>query len=415
MRTLILGATKRTTARLHRFKPHYVYIIAPAQFSGGINGNDLSRLNLEMLCLQTAIYLLTFILAVAFFQRGDVLKYTRRNRRIVDFHTATSFLRNSNLASRANANRHLRDAFGIVNPFVIGESSFRDQFVKCVHRQLHRVTSNWSEIIDSAKAAVERTTAMSNLDHIRNRVRVIVMSIALKIIDVGGYSTDELPRVGELIDLIWLQAKTGAPTRTLRNELHAILRRWEKNDFIDTLMSISNVDKERAILSILIPAYETMYRVVLPLIFHTHNKISFDRFLDPNVSEATLIAQCEEDYTYLALIQETLRRYPVVKRIKRATLREMTSVDIAAMHLEEEMWDRPYEFDPVRWANSRKEGGYMPFGAGKGRCIANEKIVGMIVGIVLGVMEKPLGHFRTQDLRGLLVNDRGKQGPESLR
>lgn len=415
MRTFILVATKRTPTRLHRFQPQYVYINALAQFSGGINGNDLSRLILEMLCLQAAIYLLAFILAVTFFLRSDVLKYTRSNRRIVDFHTATSFLRKSNLASRANANRHLRDAFGIVNSFVNGETSFHDHFVKCVHRQLHRVTSNWSEIIDSAKVATERTTAMSNLDHIRNRVRVTVMSIALKIIDVGGYSTDDLLRVGELIDLIWLQAKTGVPTHTLRNELHAILRRWEKNDFIDTLTSISNVDKERAILSILIPAYETMYRVVLPLIFHTHNKISFDRFLNPSVSEATLVSLCEEEYTYLALIQEALRRYPVVKRIKRTTLAEMTCVDIAAMHLDEKMWDRPYEFDPVRWANSRREGGYMPFGAGKGRCIANEKIVGMIVCIVLGVMEKPLRHFRTQDLRGLLVNDRGEQRPESSR
>jgi hypothetical protein len=53
-----------------------------------------------------------------------------------------------------------------------------------------------------------------------------------------------------------------------------------------------------------------------------------------------------------------------------------------------------------------KEGGYMPFGAGRGRCIANERIVGLIVCIVLGVIEKPLQRFKTGDLNALLSNDR---------
>ena len=297
-----------------------------------------------------------------------------------------------------------------MNPFVNGETYFHDQFVRYVSRQLRRVTSQWSELIHVSKMSAEQTSGMSDTTQIRNRVRVIVMSIALKIIEVDGYTTDELLRVGELIDLIWIQAKIGAPTGTHRDELHDILRRWKYNVFIETILKISDVNKaECAILSILIPAYETMYRVILPLTFHTHNKISFDHFLDPSVSESTLCSSCEEGYTYLALIQETLRRYPVVKRIKRETGHEMTSVDIAAIHLDEHIWERPEEFDPMRWMTSRRDGGYMPFGAGKGRCIANEKIVGLIVCMVLGVLEKPLRDFKSEDLRVLLVNDRGQQ------
>jgi hypothetical protein len=238
------------------------------------------------------------------------------------------------------------------------------------------------------------------------------MSIALKIIGVDGYSTDELLRVGELINLIWLQAKSGGSTVLLRNELHAILRRWRHDEFIDALIETSNVSKECAILSILIPAYETMYRVVLPLIFHSHNKVSFERFLDTDVSIATLnstatsTSVCEDTYTYLALVQETLRRYPVVKRIKRATSWETTAVDIAAIHLSAATWDAPEDFRPIRWMKLGNEGGYMPFGAGRGKCIANERIVGLIVCIVLGVIEKPLRNFKTEDLNGLLSNDR---------
>jgi len=105
-------------------------------------------------------------------------------------------------------------------------------------------------------------------------------------------------------------------------------------------------------------------------------------------------------------VQETLRRYPVVKRIKRATSWKITAVDIAAIHLNAATWDAPEDFRPMRWMKSGKEAGYMPFGAGRGKCIANETIVGLIVCIVLGVIEKPLRNFKTGDLNALLSNDR---------
>jgi hypothetical protein len=77
--------------------------------------------------------------------------------------------------------------------------------------------------------------------------------------------------LGQLINLIWLEAKSVGSTLVLRNELYAVLQRWKHDDFIDALIETSNVSKESAILSILIPAYVTMYRVVLLLIFHAHN------------------------------------------------------------------------------------------------------------------------------------------------
>ena len=373
-----------------------------------------------MFHLNPALFLLILTLILSFLRQHIFLKYTGRRRTVADFRTATSFLHESDLESRAKANRHLRDAFGILNPFVNGEKDFHDKYVKCVRRQLLHVTSDWSAVVDCAKSAAKEFDETNSVDRIRDGIRLIVMSIALKIIGVDGYSTDELLRVGQLINLIWLQAKSGGSTLILRNELHAVLQRWKHDDFIDALIKTSNVSKECAILSILIPAYETMYRVVLPLIFHAHNKVSFERFLDPDVSIATLNSTatftsiCEESYTYLALVQETLRRYPVVKRIKRATSWEITAVDIAAIHLNATTWDAPEDFQPMRWMKLGKESGYMPFGAGRGRCIANEGIVGLIVCIVLGVIEKPLRNFKTGDLNALLSNDREIQN-EMLR
>jgi hypothetical protein len=225
---------------------------------------------------------------------------------------------------------------------------------------------------------------------------------------VDGYKFEEILRVGELINLIWLQAKRGKETRDNRDELYSILRGWKSDEFIEELARISNVRKECAILSILIPAYETMYRVVLPLLFHCRNRVSFKRFTDPNISTNSLNSITEEGYTYLALIQETLRLHPVVKRIKRVSFGRNIAVDIEAIHLDRMTWFNAERFDPSRWIVG-KRGGYMPFGAGKGRCIANERIVGMVVCIVLGIVEGLAKGFGGDQLQQLIQNDRVKQ------
>src|SRR6202011_752360 len=96
-------------------------------------------------------------------------------------------------------------------------------------------------------------------------------------------------------------------------------------------------------------------------------------------------------HTYLALIQESLRLYPVVKRIKRSTLFEDVAVDIEAIHLDPTRWDKSEEFDPGRWSKVNGRGGFIPFGTGAGRCVASERIVGMVVCVVLGVVKDKLG------------------------
>ena len=171
---------------------------------------------------------------------------------------------------------------------------------------------------------------------------------------------------------------------------------------------LSNVNKECAILSILIPSYETMYRVVLPLIYYSRHKVSFNLFLKQDVSPIDLNSVTDEGYTYLSLVQETLRLYPVVKRIKRSSGWETIAIDIEKIHREK--WSDPDIFDPKRWTKGER-GGYLSFGGGKGRCIANERIVGMVVCIVLGVMERHLEKVEGLELEELVLNGRVKSTP----
>lgn len=326
-------------------------------------------------------------------------------RRITHFNEAVEYLKQCDLSSRAIANTHLRDAFGIVNPFVISNMSFHNAYVKRVRSQLTQL--DWKHAVDRAKQTVDSISEIEDVHDVRCAVRTLVMSVALEILGVKGYSYDELVRVGILINNIWIGAKDKTiDISSLREELYGILRGWSNGTFIDNLAGLSNVGKERAILSILIPAYETMYRVVLPLITHSTD-LSFDIFLNPKSSMSTLNSPTEKGHSYLALIQETLRLYPVVKRIKRCSSRETVAIDVEAIHHDPEIWQESKKFRPDRWTNARCTS-FIPFGAGRGRCIANEYIVGRIVCIVLAVLSPRLPHLNQDELQELLQNDRRK-------
>ena len=327
-----------------------------------------------------------------------------RQCRISDYAHAASFLQKSSFQERATANLHLHRAFRIANPFVIGDKSFHDEYIKLVHARLTHVTRDWSDIIREASITRNKLTFQS-VEEIGNAVRAIVMTISLTMIDVTGFEIGQLLRVGHLIDVMWTSAKSGRDTEMERDELHSIIRKWEIGSFIDNLASISDVANECAVLSILIPAYETLYRVILPILFHSHRTITFSLFTKPDTSYHDLTSESKAGYIYLALVQESLRLYPVVKRLKRVNRWGKISVDIEAIH--DEGWQNPERFDPGRWMSGHK-GKFMAFGAGRGRCIANERVVGMVVCIVMALIEDEVSKFGNDELREFLDNSRGK-------
>src|ERR1700689_4294744 len=89
--------------------------------------------------------------------------FPRRRRRITDFSTAVSILQKSNFESRAHANRHLHNAFGIMNPFVNGEKEFHDEYITHVHRRLTKVTCNWSAIVNCAVNVGEKLSPIDDI------------------------------------------------------------------------------------------------------------------------------------------------------------------------------------------------------------------------------------------------------------
>ena len=335
-----------------------------------------------------------------------VLRWLRpRNERFSSCDAATSFLQKSSFEERASANQSIRRAFEIVNPFVVGDKAFHDEYVKLVQRRLTLKTRNWSDIVQAAKTTRDQLQ-FTSVEEIRNGVCAIVMTISLTIVGVNGYQTDGLLKAGQLIDRIWTDVKEGKDTELERRELYSVIRNWEGDSFINDLARLSNVPHECAILSILIPAYETMYRVALPTLFHAHGTITFAPFLQSDIGYHSLALETQVGYPYLALVKETLRCYPVVKRIKRAAGHHKKSIDIEAIH--RQGWENPEKFDPSRWTRG-KQGSFMAFGAGTGRCIANERVVGVVAGIVIALIEQEIrARFDRNELQELVNNGRGK-------
>jgi cytochrome P450 len=85
------------------------------------------------------------------------------------------------------------------------------------------------------------------------------------------------------------------------------------------------------------------------------------------------------------VLKESMRLFPPVPMMSRQAVAEVTLgthtvppgtsvlMPIYAIHRHEARWDRPHEFDPVRFAPERERSipryQYMPFGAGPRICI----------------------------------------------
>jgi len=359
----------------------------------------------HLLRLFVFLFAFIFISAIVRYVSAIYRKINRqRYRRITEFAEAVEFLKTTNLTSRARANAHLRAALDIMNPFVASSETFHDEYVKRIRQRLSQV--EWQAIVLCAQTMMTRVPEMKTVKDVRRCVRAVVMNIAMTIFGVTGYDYNDLLQIGALINALWLAAKEPQfDTTGLREELYSILKQFQVSEFIEEIANISDVSVERAILSVLIPAYETMYRVALPVLFHS-KEVSFERFLSPQSSISTLNSTTEIGHSYISLIRETLRLYPVVKKIKRDTSTEKLAVDIEGIQ-HGRTWVDPLEFRPERWSDG-EVGGYMPFGAGIGRCIANEYLVGRIVCIALAVITPHLPQLSDEEGKILLQNDRGQ-------
>ena len=231
----------------------------------------------------------------------------------------------------------------------------------------------------------------------------LVRSVCLKIIlhvlfDKNPHETDNeiILTITKSINILWIQSKgTGQPSDadkcTLQNALATLFPEMKGSD------------KRQNPLNLIIPAYETLWRVVLSGFlqmtfvrgaFPTW-RLALAKFLaNPTVaarkepihgSEATAVSV---DH----IVKEALRLYPSVKRVYRQFNMDNrpkpvdVAADIEACQRNQALWGVDAQrFDPSRWINASNEAqdSYMAFGVSPFVCPAKGEFGPMMIGILV--------------------------------
>ncbi|KAL8649525.1 MAG: hypothetical protein Q9210_004344 [Variospora velana] len=302
--------------------------------------------------------------------------------------------------SRAIPNQRLVRAFQIDNGFTTNDHDYGRLFRRTADKKLRDINrGGWSEV-----GKVAEGFASTYFERFKSQTRghldLIVQIVALKTVllvffDVNQDAmTDEVViRISKNINLLWIQSKSQTGNQSnnfeiLQNDLKHLGLEW-------------TTSKENP-LNMLLPVYETLWRVVARCLIEVVFRPSADpEWLllletfraDPSSENFSKSQPPEQDKVSVSfLVKEALRLYPPTRRIYRHVhlaskkAPELLAVDIEACHRLPQVWgENSHRYRPARW-NSVDENmrrAFMPFGGSPWICPANSNFGPMMIGVLV--------------------------------
>ncbi|KAK0185971.1 hypothetical protein F5146DRAFT_936600, partial [Armillaria mellea] len=288
------------------------------------------------------------------------------------------------LRARARPNKRLVRAFALTNTFVkddlVSHTLFRNRTQSLLNQ-----ASDWHRFKRIADHAV-----LLSLPSTLARVDTFVEAVSLRVILIGLLGTEDaedasfpsasIETVSSLITKLWALSKHPDPIDpTLLPLLNHHLRAL-----------VPDTDAYPNPLDFVIPAWETMWRVVATTFAHVYKDDRFKRALEelhanPSMTQFRLHS-C--DPSVESMIIEAMRLHPPSKHISRLSSRlpsflprwmssrffeTLHVADIWAVHYSSAVWGSSVEmFDPSRHAvrTPEQEEGFLAFGYGKLQCVA---------------------------------------------
>jgi hypothetical protein len=352
---------------------------------------------------------------------------------ISDVRKAKDILKSSNLDSRVKSNQNLRLTFGISNPFTNSDSSYHCDFRKIIIKSIDLDDEGWNRIKNIAFKAVNN---YSNLEK-GGIVEIVpwIQRITLNVVLCGylkmDVNVDEVINAAPgIINDLWLKSKELNRVKTENNEKFTSVMETKsklKNLFCNiasgasetpnVIKKISEIarkhfpnvfcsgdsfaDELESPLNILIPAYETMWRVVLYAILEIKVRPSLKKDYDTKELDFKELESAvktflkkpnpstlKNDSSILwCIIQETLRLYPPTRHIHRVDEKNKIVIDVEKIHRDPENWGEDATFfRPKRFLSNKMNKAYIPFSYGKLRCVAADKFAPTLAAILISAI-----------------------------
>jgi hypothetical protein len=323
------------------------------------------------------------------------------------------------LAQRAAPNVRLVRAFGITNTFVSPDVDTHATFTRAARALIRHVDGDdsWDAFAQHARDAVERCLrghaeaepdkSSIPFDALMQNVVLHVILSALFAVPPGEIAVRDLSVVARGINDLWRLSKASdAPPPGILADINTRLHRWIPAE------SFPNP------IDFVVPAFETMWRVVATTIAFAHKDARSlaalrDFLAEPTRRQFGRFDELEERPSVEALVTETIRLYPPTRRISRQVVQAPVSgatwfnkpaprvlvADVGAVHTDVAIWGSDAAvYDPSRHhpniRTTEQTQALMGFGLGKLRCVASSwapQAAGVIVAAVCDRLKDGLG------------------------
>lgn len=316
------------------------------------------------------------------------------------------------LESRAGPNHRLVHAFEIDNAFTTTDKAYYRGFMRNARLLVAKDESTWRVIRDLMVDHVRFESQSSTINEAVSLVP-LVQAVVLK---TTMYTLFDLPLekldvakirlIAVRINSLWIESKSTKKSSRFVEDRRELER---------TLRTILPVAKEytskKNPLNLILPAYETLWRVVLrgflEVLFRggeagTEWRQALLTFLADPTSSTFKHTAGDAGISVAFIVAETLRLYPPTRRIYRHVKREyntdlpeLFAADIEFLHRDANIWgeDSLY-FKPSRWKDVSKEcqDAYMPFGWKSFTCPAKDNFGPRMIGLAVAALVAEFEH-----------------------
>ncbi|KAH9218008.1 hypothetical protein DL95DRAFT_521801 [Leptodontidium sp. 2 PMI_412] len=318
-------------------------------------------------------------------------------------------LRNSDLKSRAEPNGRLVTAFGINNAFTTTHPEYHKSFVRQAKELIRINDDEWSTFAMTAANIVDHDLTSLRYDPNIEALPLVnfVQSLVFRIVIVKFFPGSGIPSAEDTY--------SGEGPLKLLTDKEELLRKLHSVIHPHTQERRSTqVSGEDNPLNWILPAYETLWRVVLHCFLEVRFRaIPPDSHIYRTTIEHFFAQPCQLTFDTLLspagvtvknIVDESLRLYPPTRRINRQLPLEEVAIDIEYLHRDANTWGiDTLRFLPARWSMKRfTKDGYMPFGMGSFECPAKNKFGPMMIGVLVGALMGGVGEGLRSSWMGFL-------------
>lgn len=313
------------------------------------------------------------------------------------------------LASRAAPNQRLVQVFGVDNAFTTSDTEYYRHFKRRAENILKMSDERWKALANTARelAVAEMRAGLMGKDNSTILLAPFVQKLVLKLslhvlfaVPVEDIDDIAAATIADKINVLWVASKSSKEIKSTAADqrlLHAALQR--------TLPDSEPTGRDNP-LNLILPAYETMWRVVLRCFLEVRfrsgsrglgwQQVLENFLLNPTRASYESTARDPAGVSASFIVDETLRLYPPTRRVYRYfpktdnTDPELLAADIEFLHHDSQVWgEDALEFKPSRWEDATDESrmAFMPFGAKPFICPAKTdtgpRMIGLFVAALL--------------------------------